>query len=533
MTPDRRLTAPDSNISAISRRRLLQVGGAGTLALAVGGLAACGGSAPGTKNSAGGTPMRGGTLQVGASSGGSGDTLDAQNPLTTMDFIRVGALTEQLVQMNAATGRPELVLAESIEPNERATEWTIRVKPDITFHDGKELTAADVLYSLRRIEKNKFPGLSTIGPIDLAGARAMDKHTLRIPFDAPFGIFVEGLADVIATRIVPENFDPKAPVGTGPFKFGAFTPGRESRFTRFDEYWQSGRPYLDELVIINFDDEAAQINALQSGQVDLVNQLSATSVPLVESGGGQVVVSKTRGFVPITMRVDTAPFSDVRVRQALRLLVNRNDFNEQIYGGLGVIGNDTYGAIDAAYKGANPQRQQDLEQARSLLRSAGQSDLQIDLSSAPIGPGATAIASVFATQAREAGVGVNVRTQDATQFWSQSYSKVPFALSFWNTGSYLTMAGHGIAEGAPFNEIHQSDPGWQSIYDEAIANVDAKARGELVQELLRFDHEQGGYIIPAYFPGIEGMTARVGGVTENITGVPINGANWHDVWLRG
>ncbi len=528
---DRRFTGFMKNSGARSRRTLLQ---AGALALAL-SLAACTGQAGGGETQGaggGGAPVQGGTLRVGATSGGAGDTLDAQNPLSTMDFIRVGALFEQLVKMNGTTGQPEMVLAESITPNSDATEWTIKVKPGITFHDGKALTAADVLHSLRRIEENKFPGLATMGPIDLAGARVVDDLTLSIPFKAPYSVFVEGLGDVFATRIVPQNYDPATPIGTGPFRSGEFTPGQESSFPRFDDYWQDGKPYLDELKIINFADETAQINALQSGQVDLINQLSSTSVPAVKSAGGEVVVSKTRGFVPFTMRVDEDPFSDVRVRQALRLLVDREAINAQVYGGLGTVGNDVFGAIDAAYEGAVPQREKDLEQARSLLQSAGHSDLQVELYSSAIGPGAEAIASVFATQAKEAGVNVKIVKQEPTQFWSQSYSKVPFAQSFWNTSSYLTMAQQGIAAGAPFNETHQSDPAWQSIYDEAIATVDATARGKLVQELIKFDHEKGGYIIPVYFPGIEGMTSRVGGVTENVTGIPINGGSWHDVWLQ-
>lgn len=505
------------------------------LALGVGGLAACGSgdSEPDTKASEGeGVPKRGGTLRVGATSGGSGDTLDAQSPLTTMDFLRTGALFEQLVQINGTTGQPEMVLAESIEPNKDATEWTIRVRSGITFHDGKALTAGDVLSSLRRIEKNNLPGLITMGPLNLASARVMDQRTLRIPFDAPYGILPEGLAGVFATRIVPEGYDPKKPVGTGPFTFGSFTAGQQSSFPRFDDYWQEGQPYLDTLVITNFADETAQINALQSGQIDLIDQLSSTSVAPVTSAGGKVVVSKTRGFVPFTMRVDQAPFSDVRVRQALRLLVNRKEFNEQVFGGLGEIGNDMYGAIDAAYQGAVPQREQDLDQARSLLRSAGHSDLQIELYSSPIGPGATAGASVFATQAAQAGVQVRIRTQDPTQFFSQSYSKVSFALSFWNVGSYLTMAQQGMAKGAPFNEIHQTDAGWDRTYSKALATVDPATRGDLVQELLRFDHEKGGYIIPVYFPGIEGIASGVGGLTQNLTGLPVNGSSWQSIWLK-
>lgn len=532
MTPNRRSTRPDSSIAALSRRRLLQVGGAGALALSMGGLAAC--TSDSKQPDALGKPTRGGTLRVGATSGGSSDTLDGQNALTTMDFLRVGALFEQLVRVHGTTGQTEMVLAESMEPNARATEWTIRLKPDIMFHNGKALTAKDVLFSFQRIKHNNFPGLIALDPLDLASARVMDERTLRIPSNVPYSILAEGLATCISARIVPEGYDPATPIGTGPFKFGTFVAGQESRFPRFGDYWQADQQYLDELTIINFDDETAQLNALQSDQVDLVDQLSPTSVHLVESTGGKVVVSKTRSFVPFTMRMDMSPFSDVRVRQALRLLINRDDFNEQVYGGLGAIGNDTYGAVDVAYEGAAlPQREQDLDEAKSLLRSAGQSDLQIELYSSPIGPGATSAATVFATQAEQAGVTVKVRTQDPTQFWSQSYSQVPFAVSWWNVGSYLAMAQQGIAQGAPYDEIRQSDAGWQRTYDEALATVDSTARGALVHELLKFDHEQGGYIIPAYIPGIEGMSSRVGGVVENITGPPVNGSTWQGVWLQG
>ncbi|CUR56115.1 putative peptide ABC transporter,substrate-binding protein [metagenome] len=534
MTQDRRSEGPDSGGGAFTRRRLLQVGGVGALVLASGGLAACSGSGsdPNTSTSGGGaSPSRGGSLRVGATGGGNGDTLEAQFPLTNMDFIRVGAMFEQLVQINGSSGQPEMVLAESVEPNANATQWTIRVKPDITFHDGKPLTATDVLYSLRRIEKNNFPGLIAMGPVDLASAKVMDDLTLRIPFDSPYGILLEGLSGITSLRMVPEGYDPAKPVGTGPFTFGSFTAGQESRFTRFDDYWQDGQPYLDELVITNFADETAQLNALQSGELDLVDQLSSASVPIVESAGGKAVVSKTRGFVPLTMRVDQAPFSDVRVRQALRLLINRDEFNQQVFGGLGEIGNDVFGGADAAYEGSVPQREQDVEQAKSLLRSAGQSDLQIELYSSPIAPGASATASVFAAQAEQAGVSVKIRTQDPSEFFSQSYSKVPFALSFWNTASYLTQAQQGTAPGAPFNEIHQTDSDWDGIYNEALATVDPTARGELVQKLIKFDYDQGGYIIPAYFPMIEGMTAGVGGITENVTGLPINGSTWQSVWL--
>ncbi|MBS1881573.1 MAG: ABC transporter substrate-binding protein [Actinobacteria bacterium] len=525
----------------ITRRRLLQVGGTGALAIGLGGvLAACGGggNSAGPSTGAGGggtegTPQRGGTLRVGATGGGTSDTLDAQNSLLTTDFIRAGALSEQLMILNAKTGAPEPVLAESVEPNKDATEWTIRVRKGVTFHDGKPLTAKDVLYSLQRIEKEAFPGLVSLGPINLKAAKAMDSQTLRIPFDSPYSILPEGLAGGFTIRIVPVGYDPKNPIGTGPFKYKSFTPGQQSTFERYDGYWQHGKPYLDSLVIIDFADETAQVNALQAGQVDLVNQLSYPSVAPIEGNGGKVVVSKTAAFVNLAMRVDTAPFDDVRVRQALRYAVNREQLNQQVWGGYGSPGNDVFGSITPAFKSL-PQREQDLEQAKSLLQQAGQSGLNVTLYSSAVAPGAESTASVFASQAKEAGVTVNIKTQPPTQFFAQSYGKVPFAISFWTVASYLVESGQGVAKGAPFNEIHQEDPHWQSLYEEAIGTTDEKKREEISEELMKFDYEQGGYIIPAEWPTIEGTSSKVFGVSENISGYPLNGSSGiQDVWMQG
>jgi peptide/nickel transport system substrate-binding protein len=527
------------NGEGTTRRRLIQLGGAGVATIGAGSLlAACGGGGSGgggttpSGDGGGGTPKRGGTLRIGATGGTNADTLELQNSLTSLDQMRAGALSEQLMIMNPKTGLPDSVLAESVESNKNGTQWTIRVRDGVTFHDGKPLTAKDVLYSLQRIEKNKFAGLVNLGSINLGGAKVVDTRTLRVPFDSPFAVLPEALAGAFTIRMVPVGFDPKRPVGTGPFKYTSFTPGQQSTFDRYDGYWQNGKPYADTVNIINFADETAQVNALQSGQVDLVNALSYTSVAAVKGNGSKTVVSKTGAFVPFTMRVDKAPFNDVRVRQALRLAVNRKEFNEQLFGGLGSLGNDVFGAIDPMFKEL-PQRTQDVEQAKSLLKAAGQSDLRVSLYTTATGPGAEAGASVFASQLKAAGVTVNLVRQQPTQFWGQSYTKVPFGLSFWIVASYLTQAGMGMATGAPFNEIHQSDARWQSLYEQALKTVDTSAREEIVKEMLQYDYDKGGYIVPVNYPSIEGMSGSVYGVTENITGFPINGSNgMQEIWLQ-
>ncbi len=175
--------------------------------------------------------------------------------------------------------------------------------------------------------------------------KKLDKLTVHVPCHAPYSTLNEAIAGWYF-NIVPVGYDPKKPVGTGPFKAHSFTPGVQSVFLRNENYWQSGLPYVDKLVIQDFSSETSQINALISNQVDVIDALSAASISSVRSGGGKVWIAKTSGFTPLYMRRDTAPFNDVNVTQAMRLVCDRQQMIDVIFGGHGAIGNDIYDHAD-------------------------------------------------------------------------------------------------------------------------------------------------------------------------------------------
>ncbi len=124
-----------------------------------------------------------------------------------------------------------------------ATEWTIRVRGGVEFHNGKTLTAEDIAYNFRRITnpKKPFTGASLIPGI--SALKTLDSRTLRISFQSPFSPFYQMLAGYFF-YIAPIGYDPAKPVGTGPFKFKSFTPGLQSDFVRNPNYWEHGLPYL-------------------------------------------------------------------------------------------------------------------------------------------------------------------------------------------------------------------------------------------------------------------------------------------------
>src|SRR5262245_23477765 len=212
-------------------------------------------------------PKRGGNLRIAILGGGASDTLDPHVVVTQPDNARSFALFEPLVELGA-DAKLTNALAETLEPNATATEWTIRLRPGLKFHDGKPVTANDVAFSLKRVANPKapLPGALTLGALDFNNFKVMDDRTLRIPMTRPFSVLPESICASQYYAIVPADFDPKKPVGTGAFKFESFTPGQQSVFTRFDEYWREDLPYLDSLTVIDsFASEIAAFDALQGG----------------------------------------------------------------------------------------------------------------------------------------------------------------------------------------------------------------------------------------------------------------------------
>ena len=168
-----------------SRREFLKAGLAGSLAVGAGGLL----SACGTGNtikpfttSIVGKPRTGGQLRAGLTGGSTADTLSPLNAITNVDFSRINNLYEPLIGLTPEA-LPVNVLAEELTSNAKATEWTVRVKQGITFHNGKPLTADDVIYTFQQILNPKAPAAAAAGlaSIDAKGMTKLDAYTVRIP----------------------------------------------------------------------------------------------------------------------------------------------------------------------------------------------------------------------------------------------------------------------------------------------------------------------------------------------------------------
>jgi peptide/nickel transport system substrate-binding protein len=526
-----------------TRRDALRAATAGGVLLGSSGLlAACGGgSSPANTHTStsvtpsGGTPKHGGSLRVGATGGSSLDTLDGQFASGRVDFIRCQSLYDSLVVYKDHLPGLNYRLAEEMIPSKDATSWTVRLRPDVTFHNGKSLSPEDVIFSLRRIGNPKKPGTGghSLALVDLNGLKAIDDRTVHIPMKAPYATFTTLFSGPCNGAIVPVGFDPKHPVGTGPFKFQSFTPGRQSVFTANRDYWEKPYPYLDELTIIDFPDETSAYDAVQSGTIDAFGGAPVSLAPEAKGVSGlKLNVSGPGVTVILLMDCQKPPFNDVRVREAFKLIVNRPQMIEHVVQGYAIPGNDV-SIGDVYYNSVGlPQRVQDLEQAKSLLKSAGQAGLSVKLLAANTYPGEIPAAEVFAQQALGAGVKVQVETTSVTDFYGPNWLTYQFSADNWSPIPYLLWATYAMLPTSQFNETHFNSPRYTSMYNEANSTVndDAKLQ-QLIHSMMEIEHNEGGDIIPYWENVIDIVSTKVNGIPPGNTGYPLGNSDFKKIWL--
>jgi peptide/nickel transport system substrate-binding protein len=525
------------NDASLTRRQALGRGGGALAGVSLASaLAACGGTGagPATTSSTGGAPRRGGTLQIGMIGGGSSETIDPNKANNEVDIARVHQLYERLVAYDNA-GAPVNQLAQEFTPNSSATQWKMKLVPDVRFHDGSPLTADDVVYSLRYALTHPASG----GYADARsafltpkGVKAIDKSTVQFDLTAPNAVLPTSLAARTIWIFKDGLKDFSKPNGTGPFKYQSFSPGQESVFTRFDEYRQSGHPYLDAVRITSFSDPSANFHALQSGVIDTMADIDFTFIPLVKANPNlRLLISpQGGGTTTFTMRTDMAPFNDVRVRQAFRLMINRDLMVSNALSGQATVGNDLFWPADPDYANAIPQRKFDPEQAKSLLKAAGQSSLAVQLYTSTIEVGMLSAATIMQAAAAAVGVKVGFDKVAADIYYSNQYLKAPFGQSGWSLRPLLTQWAQLLEYNSPDNETHWHNSRFEALVTQAQKTLNPSTRKELMIEAQQIQWNEGGYIIWGIYKNVDAYLPRVHGL-EPANHRWLGGYNFRSVYV--
>ncbi|MCF4137261.1 ABC transporter substrate-binding protein [Streptomyces sp. Tue 6430] len=512
------------------RRRGFLAAGTGAAALA---LVGCGdGTGDGRADSGDGKPRKGGRLRAAFAGGGASETLDPHLANLFADVARAKALYDKLADHGPdLSARPRL--AASWEPDRTLTRWRVTLR-EATFHDGRPVTAEDVLYSYRRIAdpKRAYRAKASLEPVDLDASRATGARGIEFVLKRPTAEFPNVLA-AFGAYIVPANatgFD-SAPVGSGPFRFVSFTPGRSAVFRRNDAYWD-GAPHLDELELVVANEESARVNALLGGQVEYAHELSPTTARAHE-GKGRIDIVRLRGSAMqgFCMKTDRPPFDDRRVREAFFLIADRQELVDGALSGAGVVGNDLFGKGYEYYADGLPQRTQDLDRARALLKQAGAEKLEVTLDTSPVAAGFTEAAGIFRDQAARAGVTVDVRTGSKDSYWSDILDNG--TLCCYRSGAMPIEAhiSQRLLTGSTTNATKWKHQDFDALYQQAQSTRDKAGRAAVYERMQRRLYAEGGFLVWGFADWIIATARNVRGVE---TGAPANTLDWarfDKVWL--
>ncbi len=530
---------------SLSRRELLV--GAGGVLLA-GGLAACGSSGSSSSAASGGgstpagTPKKGGNFRLGVTGGGASDIIDGQSIVTKPDQTRLIGSWETLMTYNEDYVLGTDGLAEEVDSSVPG-QVDVRLRSGIEFHNGKTLTADDVIYSIKRIlnPKEGLFGAAGLASIDPNKLQKMDANTVRIVLKQPDSTIPDQLGQYF-NGIVPVGYERKGAlkwVGTGPYKIQSFTPGQQSVAVRNENYWRpaSDGPWFDQVTVTDFADSAAQVNALLAGQLDAITDIPFAQIDTAKAQGIAILEGTGGGWLPLCMAIDMDPFTDVKVRQAFRLMADRQAMLEQVLSGHGSVANDIFSPFDACYSSDLAQREQDIEQAKSLLKSAGQDGMTVDLHTTNGAAGMVDSANVFASQCKAAGVTVNVKNDP--NYYGDQYLKLPFSVDFWGTRGYLPQVGLGmLPPPCPYNETHwppKSGEGadYISLYQQALKETDPTKRCDIIHEMQKAEYDVGGYIIPFFNNLVDAHSAKVEGfkVSKATLNLDTFGHGYRTIWF--
>ncbi|MBN8629454.1 MAG: ABC transporter substrate-binding protein [Rhodobacterales bacterium] len=302
----------------------------------------------------------------------------AINPVTVADGGGVTVLSQfgEACVLSGPDLSAALLPAESWSPNADGTVWTFKLRQNVKFHDGKPMTADDVVATFDRLADPAVGSNALSGKLSKGGTRKADDHTVEFHLDAssgnfPYAVSTDNYNAVIVPAEMPEDFEATM-IGTGPFKLEKYTPKVGASFVRNPDYWRTP-PLPDRIEITFYDDYQPQILALQAGEIDIVQQIPVLqAVGLLSNPGVNTISTQSSVHCQVHMRTDMEPFKDKRVRQAIALCLDRPKLIPGLLKGKAQIGNDSlfmpiYPSTDTSVA----QRQIDIAQAKQLMEAAG------------------------------------------------------------------------------------------------------------------------------------------------------------------
>jgi peptide/nickel transport system substrate-binding protein len=425
-------------------------------------------------------------------------------------------------------------LATSWDSNDEGDEWTFEVREGVRFHNGREFTAQDVADSFERLLDPETGAAFRVQVSMIEEIEIPDDATAIFRLNRPYGGFPTLLSNDFAMIVPVEEAETLAeqPVGTGPYRLDQHMPAERTVLVRNDDYWDPDNPpYLDEIHFIVMGEESTMLTALQGGDIDLLVDVTGPSVQMVEAvdnvENDEVI---TGSHLTVIMAADEDPWNDVRVRQALKLTVDREGVLEAAVQGYGVTAADQpIPPIDPMYPDI-PIPERDIERARELLAEAGYPDgIDLELHSSGGRVGMLEVALSVQEMAEEAGFRIEVQSHPIDTFWADIWMQVPMSVSNWNMRLPADqMLQVGFTSDADWNEGKWRNEEFDELVLEAQATPDPDDRREIITEACALLAEDGSIGIPIFRSGIDAWNTRV----RNYQPHPMRWIDLNRVWIE-
>lgn len=367
-------------------------------------------------------PLPGGTLVVAKLAEPTDLTFFPQNAAPAY-HVYIPAVFDTLIKLDG-NFQPQPNLAESFDVSPDKTRYQLNLRQGVEYHTGREFTAEDVLWTLQRVLDPEL-GMAKYAPnvAALTNMEATDDYTVVLESDNPNVTLMRALT--IITMLDRETLEgPNASslsVGTGPFKMAEYVPGQITQYVRNENYWQSGKPYLDGVTQTIVRDVQAIDVALRTGDVHVTDELGGTDAAGLEAEGLQILVNdQSPVFQYLAVDTTKPALADKRVRQALNYAYDRATVEE-----VNTAGTPTTvpwipgsSAFKDEYLEMYPF---DLDKARALLDEAGVSDLKFSLPVLNQGSLNEQAAEVLRSNLAEIGVEVDVESLPFNE-WQDRYN---------------------------------------------------------------------------------------------------------------
>ena len=478
------------------------------------------------------TPKKGGSIRVAYDAGSVSDTLDPAVGSTGSDYIRFFMFYSGLTQFDESL-TPQMNIAESISTSDAKT-WIIKLRQGVTFHDGKALAPADVVYSLLRHKNPQTASKVKTLADQFADIKASGPNEVTMVLDVPNADLPAILAtpQLVIVKDGTTNF--ASAVGTGPYKVKSFKPGVSTVGVRNDNYWKAGQPYLDQIELVSISDNAARVNALLAGDVHLINSVDPRSTQRIASTPGYVVKETKSGlYTDLIMRRDNTLTGNPDFVLGMKNLFDREQIRTAVFRGYAVTGNDQPIPPGHRYFNASlPQRKFDLDKAKFYMQKAG----AVGPALPPIyattdANGSIEMAELMQQTAAKIGVNLVVNRVPADGYWSNHWMKHPLGFGSINPRpSADVLFTQFFKSDAPWNESGWKDPRFDQLLLSARAETDEAKRKQMYGEMQVLVADQGGIGIPSFISLLDANDKRLKGLGSIPTGAMMGFSFAEHVW---